>query len=49
MYLKNRIITGDNHSVFLLFLGVLSVAELVCRFIGDIIWISASAKSNEHI
>ena len=56
---KNGIITGDNHSVSLANItvhyilqpiaDVLNEAELFRRFINDIIWISASEISNEHI
>jgi len=56
---KNRIITGDNHSVLLVNIAVhyilqpiadvLNETELFCRFIDVIIWISASETSNERI
>ena len=60
MYIqKNRIITGDNHSVLLVNIAVhyilqpiadvLNETELFCRFIDVIIWISASETSNERI
>jgi len=56
---KNGIITGDNHSFSLTNIAVhyilqpiadvLNEAELFCRFIDDIIWISTSEISNECI
>ena len=59
MYPKNRIITGDNHSVslaniavhYILYTiaGVLHEAELFCRFTNYLIWIARSESSNESI